>query len=317
MKITSVSEGIDFECFHLGNPGRIQGGTYFSKLYFNKDAFFLKINDCTTKCGIVETGKKHYTDLLFTIHESEYIDFFNLLEKHIKELLFQKATEWFSNKMEVDDVEHFFNSCMRSYKTNKTLIRTYVANADSIQKCTIFDENNVQTEYSEVKDKRIACIICIKGIRFTSNSFQLDIENKQILLLEDRNVFSECLIKSQPSVIAKSENENQITTANENENQITTANENENQITTANDELQEFNIDIDETSEKITLKDPKEIYYEMYRVAKTKAKETRKQALRALLDAKQIKETYDLDDDSLDELDDDDDLEDKEYEVEE
>jgi len=63
-------------------------------------------------------------------------------------------------------------------------------------------------------------------------------------------------------------------------------------------ELSEVNIDLDILPEEdsMQLKRPNEVYYEMYREARKKAKEARDLALRAYLEAKQIKNTYLLDD---------------------
>lgn len=46
----------------------------------------------------------------------------------------------------------------------------------------------------------------------------------------------------------------------------------------------------------IKLKKPTEVYYNMYRIAKQKAKELKKNAIAAYLEAKQIKTTHMLED---------------------
>ena len=51
----------------------------------------------------------------------------------------------------------------------------------------------------------------------------------------------------------------------------------------------------------MSLKKPNQVYYELYREAKHKAKEMKKEALYAFLEAKNIKKMYMLD--SLDESD--------------
>ena len=48
--------------------------------------------------------------------------------------------------------------------------------------------------------------------------------------------------------------------------------------------------------ETITLKKPNQVYYEIYKAARNKAKEAKKQAIIAFLEAKNIKKTYMLDD---------------------
>ena len=70
-------------------------------------------------------------------------------------------------------------------------------------------------------------------------------------------------------------------------------------------EMQEVNLDVLEELEQmhLKLKKPSEVYYKMYQVAKQKAKELKKNAIAAYLEAKQIKSTHmleDIDDDSDD-----------------
>jgi hypothetical protein len=52
------------------------------------------------------------------------------------------------------------------------------------------------------------------------------------------------------------------------------------------------------TGNTIKLKKHKDVLYEMYKVAKHKAQEAKKAAIRAYLEAKEIKAAYLLDDDS-------------------
>jgi predicted RNase H-like nuclease (RuvC/YqgF family) len=73
-----------------------------------------------------------------------------------------------------------------------------------------------------------------------------------------------------------------------------------------NDDLKEFNISFEPTMEPITLKKPNEVYYNLYKQARKKAKEAKKSAIIAYLEAKNIKKTYMLEnlDDSDDDFDD-------------
>jgi hypothetical protein len=76
-------------------------------------------------------------------------------------------------------------------------------------------------------------------------------------------------------------------------------------------ELEEFELCLDEISpsDAISLKDRKEVYYEMYAEARKKARVAKDIAIAAIMEAKRIKNTYMLDDvDDDDEDDDDDDL---------
>ena len=72
-------------------------------------------------------------------------------------------------------------------------------------------------------------------------------------------------------------------------------------------DIEEITINYEDVSDSICLKNPNEVYYEMYKNARAKAKQCRINSITAYLEAKQIKTKYmldDLDDDSDDESDD-------------
>ena len=73
---------------------------------------------------------------------------------------------------------------------------------------------------------------------------------------------------------------------------------------TQKDELEEVNLTFDE-KDAITLKKPNEIYLDIYRQAREKAKKAKQEAIKAYLEAKRIKELYMLEivDSSEDEVD--------------
>ena len=60
--------------------------------------------------------------------------------------------------------------------------------------------------------------------------------------------------------------------------------------------MEEVDLSIDSDNlETISLKNPKEVYYEIYYASLKKAKEARNYAIKAFLEAKKIKNTYLLD----------------------
>jgi hypothetical protein len=67
------------------------------------------------------------------------------------------------------------------------------------------------------------------------------------------------------------------------------------------EELKEFDLDItleknNKNEESLTLKKPNQVYFELYKNARTKAKEAKKTLILAYLEAKNIKKTYMLED---------------------
>ena len=73
-------------------------------------------------------------------------------------------------------------------------------------------------------------------------------------------------------------------------------------IDKTNPSLEEVSLDYESISDSISLKNPNEVYYEIYKAARVKAKQLRKVAMEAYLEAKEIKTKY-----MLTEIDDDDD----------
>ena len=60
--------------------------------------------------------------------------------------------------------------------------------------------------------------------------------------------------------------------------------------------MREIKLTVNDIDDEISLKKPDEIYYEIYKVAKDKAKHMKKVALEAHLEARNIKIKYMLDD---------------------
>jgi hypothetical protein len=95
---------------------------------------------------------------------------------------------------------------------------------------------------------------------------------------------------------ADKEGDNKRETEIKIDNAIETLSDIEELVDTSND-LTEVNLTTTASDlEIITLKKPNQVYYEIYKAARTKAKEAKKQAIIAFLEAKNIKKTYMLED---------------------
>lgn len=210
MNVFTIDKQYINQDFELGTPTRLQGGnSYYSKLTYQQQPFLVQTPKCSTKSGIVKTDKKMYTDLVFRndeiTSETSPLDFVSWtfdFEKTLKSLLLEKSSLWFHNSMDMDDIEYFFNSSLKSYKHNFQTMRTYIG-ANTIgnqassqpkliskQKTTpsilIYDEDENEKEIQDIKDDTyIYAILHIKGIRFTNTSFHVDIELKQIMILHN------------------------------------------------------------------------------------------------------------------------------------
>jgi hypothetical protein len=202
-------------------------------------------------------------------------------------------------------------------------------------------------------------ILEIQGIKFTSRNFQIDIELKQVMVLDNEPIFNSCLIKNKKNSLSKQSDALQtpinITTevsldktqeiientpVENTEDQLKHLDCLDNSVTLQvdeiNDELDDIpnckpvettevkevenddsleldivNLEIDDIEDDTVLKEidldlslennnldtlqlkkPNQVYFELYKEARNKAKQAKKTAIIAYLEAKNIKKTY-------------------------
>lgn len=374
MDIISFPNNFNFDQLTLGVPNGLQGGSYFTKLYNNDNKVYLQCPSCKTKQGLIKTGKKVYLDLMLTPDNQNILNWFeNMIEK-VQQLIYDKRNVWFHNEMDLEDIESAFISPVRPYKSGKFyLIRTNV----NINNFNVYDEdeNPVNLDLLNDVNNKIIPLIEILGVKFTSRSFQLEISLKQSMIIQEKNMLTNCLIKrnnileyenkekinvndisqtaEEDKQEDKQENKQEDTekdfkentnndgltnllenTEQENIDQPTETiienedNINEDEINTKTLEetidnesldniddivkpneysLEEVDFEYNEQEQPISLKKPNEVYMEIWKEARRKAKEARKMAVEAYLEAKNIKTTYmlnEINNDSDDEFDD-------------
>lgn len=200
-------KNIDFSNIGLCTPSSIHGGSYFTKIQYCKKPLYMQSPKCTSKQGIVHSGKKTYIDLVFTSEkDGDFISFLENLEKKCIDIIYEKRHVWFTDDLEKTDIETAFASVVKSYKngTSHTL-RVYINNGavtskfngiSSVQSCFIFDEDNNSLSFDSIKpEMSLITIIDFEGIKFTSKSFQFEINARQMLVINERPIFKACLIK--------------------------------------------------------------------------------------------------------------------------
>jgi hypothetical protein len=306
--IIEPNESFDFSKLTLTHPSGIQGGACFTKIEYNKKPLFIQTVKSNTRQGFVKTGKKYYCDLMFDKNSESLLNWFEKLEETCQKLIYEKKDSWFKNNIEENDIETAFNSIIRVYKSGKFyLVRVNVKNNENNTfSIKIYDEYHSTLSIEDVtQESNIISIIEIQGIKFTSRNFQIEIELKQVMVLNNNAIFENCLIKTtkndthlekhlenvniiekQPEINQKEENENIIDLDIE---ELETEDDNK--------ELKEVNLNInfENNLETFTLKKPNQVYFELYREARNKAKLAKKQAIIAYLEAKNIKKTYMID----------------------
>ena len=330
---------------HLAPPNGLQGGAYFSMLYYKDTPLYIQTPVCTSRQGVVP-GKRPYIDLMFSNHDVSFLEWLETMEANAVRLIYEKRNIWISSDIERSDIEAGFTSPVRPYKGGKHyLIRAHIQPtkhlASASASCSVFDENERPAPLEYIKpEHQMYAVLEFQGIKFTARSFQIEVSLKQVLVVPNVPMFQSCVIRkpshnNEPHHAhhaqsnANEANEAQNMDANEakeaqnmdaneaqnmdaNEAQNMDANEaNEAQNMDANEanvglaldcEIQEINVEgLDELEHMhIKLKKPSEVYYNMYKRAKQKARELKKTAIAAYLEAKQIKSAHMLEDSSDD-----------------
>ena len=351
--IIEPNETFDFSKLSLAHPSGIQGGAYFTKIEYNSKPLYIQTAKSLTRQGFVKTGKKYYCDLMFDKNAETLINWFENLEIRCQKLILEKKDAWFQNTLEESDVESAFNSRIRIYKSGKYyLVRTNIRNNHTnMPSIKIYDETEIPLTMSDITNEtNIISILEIQGIKFTSRNFQIEIELKQVMLLNNEPIFDNCLIKKDkpfkslgdliiqeetnrnPNSLGDLSEENNLNSNSlevlddlilDTENEDTNKNLEEfkekelesldviyNDVSLDNtnvlsdiiieelveddvNELKEIKVDLNlDNLETVHLKKPNQVYFELYKEARNKAKVAKKNAILAYLEAKNIKKTY-------------------------
>ena len=198
------NENFDFSGLTLANPQGLQGGAYFSKLKLGNKSVLIQTPKCSTKNGIHKTEKKIYCDMMFTNDNEEFITWTQELEKTIKNLIFEKRNLWFHNDMDHDSIDYHWQNLLRTYKGNKLLLRCFIPKTKTrigTKTVQIYNEDEEELTLEDIdKNSKMISILEVSGLKFTSQSFQLEFMLKQIMVVKEKPLFNKCLIKlSNPS----------------------------------------------------------------------------------------------------------------------
>ena len=219
----------------LSMPSSIQGGSYFTKIQYLKRPLYMQSPTCSSKQGIITVGKKTYIDLIISNEkDGEFISFLENLEKTCIDIIFEKRHIWFTDDLEKTDIEMAFASIIKSYKNGTShLLKLNINNVNNtnnikhgiggVQNCFIFDENNNTLPLDHIKpEMQLITIIDFEGIKFTSKSFQFEMNARQILIINEKPVFNSCLIKPKKNVSEITENVVNEVATNEVANEVAT-----------------------------------------------------------------------------------------------
>jgi hypothetical protein len=292
---------------------------------------------------------------MFDSNSGVIINWFEKLEEKAHQLIFNKSNTWFQNPLDMSDVENYFLSIVKVYKSGKYyLVRANVKNSSTNEPhIKIYDENEITLGITDINNEtNIISILEIQGIKFTPRNFQIEIEIKQVMVINSDPIFKNCMIRnaykvedkknasnlpspeSQEKEKEEEEDEQEEELEKENEKEKEKEEEKENkedeeeeeevaasleEPTTTDlpqkDENNNIKLEVEEVVERndddilglevvdiscldstdlesVSLRKPNQVYFEIYKEAKNKARLAKKAAIIAYLEAKNIKKTY-------------------------
>jgi hypothetical protein len=348
-----------FDEITIKTPKALQGGTYCANLEINNGPIVIQTPKCKTKNGIHKTAKQIYCDLLMTQDHQDFIDWLDLFQERVRALILENSSKWFHEEPTIDEIEYNWNNSSRVYKSSNYLVRSFVHKAKGLNKVSlqIFDTDEIELGIDDFKnDKKVICILEIIGLKFSANSFHLEICLRQMMVINEKPLFNKCLIKfkntaeqpikeendkeeeeeeeiekkdekeentdsisnstvtivqpiddnndtKQTDIVDQSKNEQNTENTEINniaddtkktENEIQESEEETTLPLEKNEDLEEIELFVPE-DEPMKLKKPSDVYLDIYKQAREKAKKAKNEAIKAYLEAKRIKELYMLD----------------------
>ena len=346
--IHSPNDDFDFSKLHLLTPTVVTGGNHFIKFRWNEKPLYIQPPKCKTKQGIAKSGKRFYCDLLFSNENEAFVRWMENLETHCQKQIFENKTKWFETDLDENDIENFFSPCLKLFKSGKMYsLKANVPTVLGNWNLKIFNEEEEEVDVSTIKEENDVMIILeFQGIKCSPRNFQIEIELKQMMVLQPPKLFESCIfskLQEGPATATAAaaaaapipaENGMKSNLGKRDEEpaaelppppcaedasllpetkdpfQTLSPREEEKDISLSSpipiptpppmeeSDICEIEFDLDEISpqETIQIKKRNDVYYQLYKEAKRKAKIARDLALSSYLEAKHIKNTFLLED---------------------
>ena len=99
------NSAFDHTRLHLAPPNGLQGGAYFSMMYYQNAPLYIQTPKCTSRQGVTP-GKRPYIDLMFSNHDVAFLEWLEALEANAVRLIYEKRNLWISSDIEKSDIEN-------------------------------------------------------------------------------------------------------------------------------------------------------------------------------------------------------------------
>jgi hypothetical protein len=330
--IFSVDNPFDLTQLAVKNPIS-KNGAYFMKFASkNNQPLYFQAPQCTVRQGFVKSGtgqKKLSCDFVFNNNDDDtFLSWLETLEETTRSILYTNREKWFATSLEESDIENSMMPPYKSFKSGKCyVVRTNVPTTLGKSDMKIYNEDEKEIEVEAVTDG-MQCLVIFefKGIRCSSRSFQFDIELKQMLVVQPKNMFEKCVMlpkrngheatRESISVSEETEESNNLSPDESDAQLASDAQMAKTENSPKEPLMEEIQMDdmdalypeeitarieegdddrennLDNNTPPMQLKSKNEIYVKMYREARAVAREAKMIAFTNYLEAKRIKNTY-------------------------
>ena len=204
--IHDPNDKFEFDKLFLTSPTVVSGGNHFIKYSINGMPLYIQPPKCKVKQGIIKTGKRAYCDLMFTNENENFIRWLENLENYSQKQIYNNREKWFETTLDEHDIDNSFTSPLKIYKSGKYyIVRTNIPTALGKTNFKVYDENENIIDIDTIKEnENVATILEIQGIKCSARSFQIEIEMKQMLVLNKVDLFEKCILTKKSEIIKES-----------------------------------------------------------------------------------------------------------------
>ena len=265
----NVLEFYDSKHISVGEPIELEDDHYFCKLSYNHSPFIVKTNKV---CYYKKKRTSNY--LYISLTSKDYLEWFESFYNDLIDKFHESSTDWFEDPLSKSDIEcSFINPLKTNIKDNCFDIMCSIDE----NRIMITDTNDNMNTLEELEEREVVPTFHIKGVKFNSKHFSLEIELNHLYILlpsEDEEEPVEDITEKEPEMEPEPVSEPEPEP--EPENEIT-----EYSVETSN--LMPCEVKLDNLS-----------IYKVYEFLNTRIKETMMEDISGIFQLKKIKTKLDF-----------------------
>ena len=210
INIHDTNEHFPFAKINISKPIST-AGNFLIKFTIDGMPIYVNPPKCTMKAVPKEEDtskrtRRTFCDFMFSSDNDGFLKWVESLEEYAQNILYENRNKWFSgttneNSLEKEDIEDAFNPILK-IKSGKNLLRATIPYHKPGERNTfkIFNENEQEITFDTIDEtQQILCVLEIRGIKFSNKSFQVEIELKQMMVLNPVVLFDKCILRSKKS----------------------------------------------------------------------------------------------------------------------